>query len=207
MKTKDHIKKIALELFNSNGVFNTTLRDVAQKMNKSYGNITYHFPKKDVLIATLYQDMIEELSIVSNSIINSQNIFISVLEAPAHTFDLSIKYLFFFKDFVEIKRNYPTLAHQIETSQEARKEKLRPVLQHLRTIDIIQPEITDDELDFLMETSGALRTYFFLNLTEEKLKNLSIKQEYMTYVNKVLPPYLSSNGKKLYSDFSETEMN
>jgi len=47
---------------------NITLREIAEKLNKSYGNITYHFATTEVLINDLFEDMNTELVVLQNKI-------------------------------------------------------------------------------------------------------------------------------------------
>ena len=58
MKTKHLVKQTARVCFNEKGLMNVTLRDVAAQLDKSYGNITYHYPTKEAVITELFDDMI-----------------------------------------------------------------------------------------------------------------------------------------------------
>ena len=57
MNIKKQILEASRLLFNEKGVMNTTLRDVAKSMNKSYGNITYHFQTKEDVLFSLLDEM------------------------------------------------------------------------------------------------------------------------------------------------------
>jgi AcrR family transcriptional regulator len=198
MNTKEAIKKRALELFNDQGMLNVTLRDVAAQLKKSYGNITYHYKTKEHVIDELYTDMVEELKVISVQIFDGGDIFNSIVKAPALTFDLSLKYLFLFKDFVEIKRGYPKLAGKIDKSNAARKSQLKQALIILQKQDFLRDDLANDDLDYLMELSGAVRTFFFLNLSEKGYKKVGLKKIYVDYVNKLLQPYLTIKGRLRY---------
>ena len=201
MNTKDTIKQRALKLFNKRGVLNVTLRDVAEKLEKSYGNITYHYPTKEHVIEELYFDMVEELKSIGAQMMQGDNLFDNILSAPGHTFDLSIKYIFFFKDFVEIKRNYPEIAKKIDKSNAERKKNLKQALVMLQGQKILNA-LDDEGLDYLMELSGAMRTFFFLNLSKDEFKEEGLKDKYIAYTNKLLIPYLTVWGKQLYEKYN-----
>jgi AcrR family transcriptional regulator len=198
MNTKEAIKKKALELFNEQGMLNVTLRDVAAQLKRSYGNITYHYKTKEQVIDELYTDMVEELKVVSAQILNGGDMFSSIVKAPELTFDISLKYLFLFKDFVEIKRGYPRLAGKIDKSNAVRKSQLKYALIVLQEQNFLRDDMGDDDLDYLMELSGAVRTFFFLNLNKEDYKKTNLKKKYVDYVNKLLLPYLTAKGKLRY---------
>ena len=203
MNTKDLIKQKALELFNEKGLLNVTLRNVAEGLDKSYGNITYHYKTKEHVVTELYEDMVKELKVVSAAILNDKNIFSAILNAPGHTFEISLKYLFLFKDFIEIKRNYPKLAKRIDESNAERKKGLKYALVALQQQQILRSDMDEADLDYLMELSGAVRTFFFLNLQDYKKKGL--KNDYVQYTNKLLLSYLTGKGKQQYIAISNSK--
>ena len=59
-KTKDKILNSARSLFNQRGVSDVTLRDIAEKVGISIGNLAYHYKNKDFMIAELFDKMEEE---------------------------------------------------------------------------------------------------------------------------------------------------
>jgi len=61
MKTRDKILETARELFNTDGVSTVSSRNISDAMSISYGNLCYHFPKKDDIIMQLYAQMQAEL--------------------------------------------------------------------------------------------------------------------------------------------------
>jgi len=54
-KTKDNISRTASELFNEKGYNNVTLREIATAAGTTIGNLTYYFPQKDDLLASLQE--------------------------------------------------------------------------------------------------------------------------------------------------------
>jgi len=201
MKTKDQIKQSALKLFNERGVMNVTLRDVANDLDKSYGNITYHFSKKDVLIENLYQDMLVELQLINQSITEDKsNLLAKIIKAPFKTFDLTLKYIFFYMDFIEIRRNFNEIYKVIDENNRSRMQIWKYFLIELQNQNFIQSDLDEEDLVYLMELSGAMRTFFFLKLTKEELKKTDLKPEYVTYTNKLFYPYLTIDGKRVYNE-------
>ena len=202
MKTKEKIKLKALELFNSKGVLNVTLRDVASGLNMSYGTITYHYNTKKKLIDTLYHDMLTELQVISKTILNdNKSLFYNILNAPRHTFQLSIKYLFFYVDYIEVRRSFPDIAREIDKNNEQRMQFWKGALKQLQQENIIRGDIEDKDLEYLMELSGAMRTFFFLKI-QPKGYTATLEKQYLDYVNRLIMPYLTSKGRKLYTEIS-----
>jgi AcrR family transcriptional regulator len=192
VKTKDLIKAKGLKLFNKEGIQNVTLRDVASSIKKSYGNVTYHFPNKEALVSALYDDMLAELNEISEQMVEQKDVFSAILKAPEFTFDLTIKYIFLFKDYIEIRRAFPDLAKRIDQSNKLRKEALMGVLRFLQAQEILRADLDDKDLDYIMELSGAMRTMFFIQHDISIKPDKHVKADYVDYVNRLLKPYLSA---------------
>ncbi|WP_298903475.1 TetR/AcrR family transcriptional regulator [uncultured Psychroserpens sp.] len=197
MKTKDRIKNISRELFNIKGFKNVTLREVATELSISYGNVTYHFETKNQLILSLYEDMLKETVEIIKTF-DFGNLLKSILDAPKITFEISLKYLFFYVDFIEIKRSYSALSLKIEQDNNARKNGYLNILKQLQVQNLLRKELTDNDLDYLMDLSGAMRTFFFMNLNADDFLNPNLKNKYVVYVNNLIFPYLTEDGMKKY---------
>lgn len=203
MNTKKLIKQAGLELFNREGISTITLRHVAKTLNKSYGNITYHYNTKELLILAIYQDMTGELKKIGTKLQAVKNPFYSIFDAPKLTFDLSLQYLFLFKDYIEIKRKYPAIFQAIELSNNERKKGFQQLLLLLQQQGFFNADLTKDDFDYLMELSGAMRTFFFLNLSTTEYASPNLKGKYLNYTNRLILPYLTSKGKKEYSNWQK----
>jgi AcrR family transcriptional regulator len=59
--TREDIRAVALELFAENGVEQTSLRQIAERLDITKAALYYHFPSKDELLAELAQPMIDDL--------------------------------------------------------------------------------------------------------------------------------------------------
>ncbi|WP_375578214.1 TetR/AcrR family transcriptional regulator [Marivirga tractuosa] len=57
MKTKEKILETARILFNTHGISAISSKSIAEEMGISYGNLCYHYPKKDDIILQLYLNM------------------------------------------------------------------------------------------------------------------------------------------------------
>jgi AcrR family transcriptional regulator len=203
--TSQEIKETAKDLFNQKGIPSVTLREVAKAMNKSYGNITYHFPTKEKLIEELYQEYRTEIQQVSQAFFGEENLennlFLAILKSPFYTFDISLSYLFFFKDYVFLLREYEELAKKINQENEQRKAILKSILMQLVENGIFRKEFEEKEIIYLMELSGAMRTFFFMQLRNEEFEKPSLKNEYVNYVNRLMFPYLSEKGRVIFEEF------
>ncbi len=198
MNTKEAIKTQARRLFNLLGVKNVTLREVAKQLNKSYGNVTYHFSNKEALITALFTDMNRELSQLQSLFKPEQNLMVFFLLLPEHSFDISTKYLFFSKDFVELKRSFPDFFKEVEALNNGRKADWLKLLLQLQQEGYLSLTLTVEDLDYIMELSAAARLFYFQSNEWGQLN----KSIYVKKVNKLLRPYLTRKGVKTYDGFN-----
>lgn len=195
MKTKSLIKNQGRVLFNRHGILNITLRDVAKTLDKSYGNITYHYPTKEDLVRELYQDMNSELTALQNPT-EGDNLLVYFLTLPSISYPIALRYLFFSVDFIEIKRNFSKVYEEVITSGEVRKLKWLQLLKSLNDQGYFRNEMSDEELFYIMYLSGSARTAYF-QLYPYGAYN---EKTYCQMVNMLLKPYLSEKGLYIYNE-------
>lgn len=199
MKTKKVILDASRLLFNEKGVMNTTLRDVAKYLNKSYGNITYHFTNKEEVVFNLLNEMNEEL-ISLQQFDETENILLYLLNLPAYNYSISVKYLFFMIDYLEIKRNFPEIQKKIDSLNNGRKEKWMTILLQIKEQGYFDVRITNRDLGYIMFLSYSVRVTYFQTV-ESFLYN---KSEYILIVNSLIKPYLSNKGLVNYEKWAHT---
>ena len=116
-KTKRKIIETAVQLMNKNGFSNVSLKQIADEISISPGNLTYHFKLKSDLIEGIHQQMVEEMEGVIRpmGMVDLGHFQKSLL----YTFQFQERYRFFFLDLVEIVRSYPKIGerHDIITTK------------------------------------------------------------------------------------------
>lgn len=194
MKTKDKIKDTARELFNKKGVKHVPLRVVASAMEKSYGNITYHFSTKEKVLVALFNDLNAELVALQETLPQNVTLLEYFLILPSYSFDLTLKYLFFYVDYIELKRSFPSFLEKVTEANQLRKIKWMYLMKELQKQGYLEAELTAEDLEYIMQLSAGIRIFYF---QERELEALN-KKEYTTMVNKLLYPYLTKLGKEIY---------
>lgn len=108
MSTKDKIIQASVELFNEKGI-SITLRDIADHVGISIGNLAYHFKNKDFIIAEIFRQMeterqqrLSEVQLIP-SFENADRQTLAILK-------ISHKYRFFYLHTLDILRTYPEIA-------------------------------------------------------------------------------------------------
>ena len=196
MKIKKNILNASCHLFNEKGVMNTTLRDVAKHLNKSYGNITYHFATKEEVVSNLLNEMNEEL-ILLQKFDDNENIFLYLLNLPEYNYSISVKYLFFMVDYLEIKRNFKEIQKKIDNLNYVRKEKWMSILLQIKEQGYFDKRFTSNDLEYIIFLSYSIRITYFQTVEPKDYK----KSEFILIVNKLLLPYLSRAGLTVFENW------
>jgi len=105
--TKQKIINTTINLFNKAGFANVSLPQIAKEMGISLGNLTYHFPKKDQLIRSIFDTFVTDLEQITKGYQ-----FVDIAEMMQQLgafYDFQEKYLFFYLDLLELERAFPAL--------------------------------------------------------------------------------------------------
>jgi len=191
------IKEKSRILFNQNGVTNVSFRDVGNELNRSYGNLTYHYPTKEDLVLEIYKEMNVELTDLQLSPMAYENLLTYFLTLPQMSYDISLKYLFFTVDFVEIKRSFPRVYSKMVKAQEERKQMWLQLLNKLHAEGFLTDSLIENDFMYLMFLSGSIRSSYFQLLPTSQYNKI----EFSKTVNRLLKNYLSRKGLKVYDDF------
>ena len=117
MKTKDKILHQGLSLFNESGVDQVSALEISQSLGISYGNLTYHFRRKDEIVLTLYTQMQEELDASMANLVEHLFAETYYLKLVNELFEIVWKYRF-------IYLNINSLMNQFEFIRQAEKSYL-----------------------------------------------------------------------------------
>tara|TARA_Y100000766_G_scaffold270571_1_gene268613 strand:+ start:1228 stop:1719 length:492 start_codon:yes stop_codon:yes gene_type:complete len=121
---KKLILDTARRLYNERGLSNVTIRQIAQEMNISSGNLTYHFEKRGDLVKGVFQDLIsienKFISLYRQTTLNNKqlnNLMRSHAKAMFH-------YRFFWIDFVQVGRENPNTQKNLDLLMQNRLNEL-----------------------------------------------------------------------------------
>ena len=123
------IKGTAIQLFNKAGMSNVSMKQLADHMGISAGNLKYHYNTKSDLLEALYEDMYT----VTLDYILPKNTYLTLfhLEEMMGKFDaLQQEYAFFFNDLVNIIKTHPTIAKRYESGNLERFKEARKLIDY-----------------------------------------------------------------------------
>lgn len=196
MKTKDKILLASIELFNKRGIAKVTLRDIAEKVGISIGNLAYHYKNKDFIIEEIFQVMEGERAEKLAKVEQTPS-FANANEQALEIINLSIKYRFFYLDTIDILRDYPSLAESFRKYVTAHVKYVRTMLQVSENKKNIISEPRPGHYDILAQTVWMVIQF---NLQAETIKGNPTPNpiETRNAMWALIEPYLTDKGKSIF---------
>lgn len=203
---KTRILNTALELFNEHGSDAISIRDVADKLGMSPGNLCYHYKNTDALIHALYFRLsaISDAHFVNHS--GSSSSMQAFLELMRVTYQLIDEYRFIFLDIVRIVRRSPEIHTHYLQLLERRKLQMCAILAKLVEDDFANEAILREEYAGITDVAIILGDYW---LSHAQLTDLHNNSEKVVHYMKIsllpLLPFLTPSGKYVYDAFFTVE--
>jgi AcrR family transcriptional regulator len=196
VNTEEKIKSKGIDLFNRFGFCNVTLRQISQELGISYGNVTYHFSNKSKLLDSIYEDMNIKLTQIQSMLQPDEQLLKYFLKLPNYNFDITLEYIFFYKDFLELKRKYSEFYEKVEIKNQIRRNQWLQLLSTLQQNEYLKKELTSEDLNYIIELSISMRMFYFQNTDLKQIEKNTFKDK----VNRLLLPYLSDHGLQIYKE-------
>jgi AcrR family transcriptional regulator len=196
--TKEKILDTALELFNKQGIDQTTIRHIAQEMGISHGNLQYHFANTDLIIRALYdrlwqgfEDLMQQAPAQIGEEMNGFR------QSVSFTFRHTYTYRFIFLHFVEIGRRIPEIATHYRRNYKIREQQFLRMFGLMKEKGFMRKDIPEKVLSYFvhqlfMICDGWLSSNELILQLKEK-KALAYYEELFF---SMLYPYLTAKGIK-----------
>ncbi|EAY27264.1 TetR/AcrR family transcriptional regulator [Microscilla marina] len=199
--TKEKIVQMAIEIFNKKGIKNTTSRDIADALEISRGNLSYHYKCKTDLIEDVYKYIFEskEIEILPNGLVTLHH-FHALFK---QMIDFQDRYRFFFLDIIEILRDYPAVGKLYRERAHRRTAQGRALINYYIGSGLFQPEPIPGIYDQLSNTVWIVRV-FWLNqvwIKQECKKDGTVamdKKRALESIWMLHYPHLTDKGKVEY---------
>lgn len=175
--TKEKIKKVSIELFNSTETLNITTNHIAKSLGISVGNLYYHYKNKEEIIREIYAQMsseFESLDMFSSIMVSSEP-----LEELSKMFDsfgeLFWKYRFLMRDSALLMALDRELKEMFMINQAKRIHQIQMLLRFLISKQIIK-NISEEEIEMRAKLNWFISAYWQIfastsgELTKESIK-------------------------------------
>lgn len=200
--TKERILNTARMLFNQQGVEAVTVRHIAQELGISHGNLCYHFPRKEDIIFTLYNQVVEGMS-AEVAAWKPESITLSmVLYALHKSYELQYSHKFLMVDFVNIMRRIPEIKEHFREIFELRKQQFGFVLLLLKEQGVLRKDIPDIQYQYFSLHSYILGDFW---MSESEILYSGKEEDkcrfYATLAGNLFYPYLTAKGRREFDKF------
>jgi AcrR family transcriptional regulator len=196
LSTKEKILNKALELFNRDGTDAVTVRTIAKELEMSHGNLCYHYPSTDALVAALYFRLVEKLNALLAADPPPRIDLRYVFELSYATHETLYAYRFLLLDFVHVMRRLPDVKafHRELTAQ--RRVQMRTLIGALITNGTFQPPLVEGQYEQWAELA-ILFGDFWLSSAEilyEGQEEQKVTTYHRLFVSLAVP-YLTEQGR------------
>lgn len=193
-QTKVLILEKSAQLFNQKGISATSLRDIATKAEMSVGNLQYHFKKREIIVETLYFQLVEKMNFIQP--IPNDDLLNSLFLTPEKMLTIFYEYRFFLLDFTSIvRKNNKINQHYSELSKQRELDFIY-LMNQLTHQGLLRQERLKNEFRNLYKRIEILSNFWFSSclIRTDKLSIENI-HEFSTMINQSIYPYLTEEGK------------
>jgi len=198
-KTKIKILVGARALLNKNGLAAVSQRTIADHLNISPGNLTYHFKKRGDIIEALYFELVDKMDNAIADISVPESLLQGLYNLTRLTMEHFFEYRFLFLDFIQVMRENKPIKDHYMGLLELREQQFTFFLESLVKDGLMIKEEFPNEHSYLLRRMTIVGD-FWLAAAEFKRTAISKKQidEYLEISALALYPYLTAKGKKQY---------
>lgn len=192
--TKQKILEAALKLFNRDGLVNVRLQHIADEAFMSIGNMAYHFPNKEAIVMSLYEELTKKQKdlLAEYRIVPLFDYFDHLIR---QTFELQQVYIFFYLDTLEITRAYAKIAKVHRSHIDWQISQLRNMLDFNASRGALKEEPMEGVFDSL---SSQLWMTLDLWMVQQFIRGKQSLQlmDYRMAVWTLMIPYFSQMGRQ-----------
>lgn len=203
MKTNEKIVDKALTLFNEKGVDQVSSLEISQSLNISYGNLTYHYKKKDDIVLALYAQMQRSLNTSINRLV--QCIFEETFypKLVNEIFDVIWNYRFIYLNINSLMNQFEFICESEKSYYATRIKILNRAKKYLIQEGYLKPEINNNYESLIQNLNMILYAW----ITDAKLfyegdedKKIDI---YVSLFYNVALTHVTEKGLKRYQQIQQ----
>lgn len=202
--TKTRIRLEALQQLNDRGVEQVTIRSIAEALEMSPGNLTYHYKNTDFIIYELYLDLVHAIDQtifeLNNRELDLRLLFEQLLGNQRKMFN----YRFVLLEFATIARRVEAVKHHFRHLIRTRQQQFQLFLTVLMDQGYLKGAIehhTQLEMifqSFIFSNAWLPDAYIHFDQPDERVIPF-----YARLQMSMMLPYLTNKGKQQYEEIME----
>ncbi len=199
---RDRIISTTIALFNQYGASKVTMKQIADHLRISPGNLTYHFKTKEILMLELYQLMHDE---AVGFTIPDGYLTLDHFEAMMMNYvKFNRKYCFFFNDIVFITKQYPKVGKMYEASNLRRFKEAKKLIGYYVDTDRMMPEPRHFDYDKLIHSIWMITAFWSAQRQVIDHPSYNVNQQSpMLFLWQQLFPFLTTKGWNEYLEIQK----
>lgn len=193
--TRDRLLARARELFDEHGLEAVGVRDLARDLGLSPGNISYHFPRKEDLVAALMEELAERNAATVADLARASDLT-ALLTTYRELFAAQLDHSFIGRSLVHIVDSYPALGERYLRTERQRRLGLGAAILAMAGGDL-RADVDDAEL---ARTVGAITLVARFWTSERRLSfgavdDGRVVDHYLALVAQALWPLTTAAGR------------
>lgn len=176
---------------------NVTLRDLAQAVGISVGNLVYHYKNKTVIIETLYLQLVDDRNNILSGVQSIHSISY-VNEQILPLLELYQKYRFIYLDLVEILRAFPKIEEKHREHVESQIAYIKAMLDYSVGCGNLRVEPHEGFYQRLSHTIWMILAFWLNQQVIRGRQELDFEEARQSMWNLIIP-YLTDKGKARFS--------
>ena len=192
---KDEILSAASLLFNERGYSDVSMRNIADALHISVGNLTYYFKKKEDLIeaVVLQQHRTYQKRSSPRTLRELNEFFTALLEEQKRN-------PYFFRHYTQLAQLCPHVYRMQRRVLQETFDDLRSALLHLQRLGLVRPDVDAAQLD------GVVAVLLSANIRDVPVLDMGNDRDVLVCLWSVMKLLLTAEGGRAY-DFEIRQRN
>ena len=148
-ESKQHIRDVAIRLFNERGYDKVSLRDIAREAGVAIGSLTYHFKRKEDLLDAILSDLHAGFSGTFDPALGGQELLAHLVDLFVAGEDNQRRYPFYFENITQIAQCSERVAEEARDFEEGLYAHYRDAFETLAKEGLLREGHTPTRLDAL----------------------------------------------------------
>lgn len=195
MKKKEKIMEAATQLFNEKGYGTVNLKELAQTIGISRGNLTYHFKNKEALLEAIIKNMWERISQEKKKTRQMPS-FENMHNQTQLYYSFQKKYAFVFLD--TNVRNHPSVKEQFKAMIERTIEDFRKMIAFGIQLGTIKEETIPGTYHSLSFSVWMLSFYW---LSQQTTRDDNMETDAEKIIWGLILPHMTEKGITAFKQF------